>query len=105
MGDELFAALAAEVGARLTPLGHAPDARPFHPHLTLGRCKAPADLRPLLERLGDAAVGAAWTVAEVVVYESRLQRAGAQYVPRAAITLPAGPPPRLTSSRPSTPTI
>jgi 2'-5' RNA ligase len=91
-GSELLTALATAVGERLTPLGHPPETRRFHPHLTLGRCKAPTDLRRLLEELGDPPVGDVWTVAEVVVYESRLQRAGARYVPRAAITLLAGPP-------------
>jgi 2'-5' RNA ligase len=77
--------LAAEVGRRLRPLGHEPEDRPFHAHLTVARLKTPRDLRPLR---GDEAFGRPWLVDEVVVYESRLRRSGAEYVPRAAIPLP-----------------
>jgi hypothetical protein len=37
--------------------------------------------------LGSAPVGPAWPVSEVVVFESQLRRAGAQYIPRARIPL------------------
>jgi 2'-5' RNA ligase len=83
----LLQQLAAAVGALLTPLGHEPEARAFHPHLTLARCKTPADLRPVVAALGSDPVGPAWTVSEVVVFESRLRSAGAEYIPRARIPL------------------
>jgi len=88
-GSELFGALAREVGTRLAPLGYEPEERPYHAHLTLARCKAPADVREVLDAADAAVVGNAWLVDEVVVYESRLHRTGAEYVPRAAI--PLGP--------------
>jgi 2'-5' RNA ligase len=88
-GGDTFAALAREVGARLAPLGHEPEARPYHAHLTLARAKVPADLRPLVGAHAAVVVGASWPVHEVVVYESRLRRAGAEYVPRAAVELRA----------------
>jgi 2'-5' RNA ligase len=86
-GAELLQQLAAAVGALLRPLGHEPEARPFHAHLTLARCKTPTDLRPVLAALGPGPVGPPWTMSDVVVYESRLRRTGAQYVPRATIPL------------------
>lgn len=88
-GAELLVQLAAAVGALLAPLGHAPEERPYHPHLTLARLKVPSDVRPLVEQLGPGAVGGAWTVRDVVVYESRLRRSGAEYEARARIPLPA----------------
>ena len=85
-GDELFGALAREVGERLTPLGHTPEARAYHAHLTLARIKTPADVRAAL--VSDApAVGDAWLVDEVILYESRVRRTGAEYVPVAVVAL------------------
>jgi 2'-5' RNA ligase len=86
-GADTFAALAAEVGARLAPLGHEPEARAFHAHLTLARFKTPVDASAILAA-GLDAVGPPWLVDEVTVFESRLRRSGAQYVPRSAIRLP-----------------
>jgi 2'-5' RNA ligase len=88
-GAELLTQLAAAVGVLLAPLGHEPEARAYHPHLTLARWKAPADLRGLCDALGGAPVGDAWTVDEVVVYESRLARSGARYTAR--VRIPLGP--------------
>src|SRR5262249_43931225 len=45
-GIEHVTQLAASVGALLRPLGHDPEARPFHPHLTLARLKTPTEVRP-----------------------------------------------------------
>ena len=87
-GAALFEALASEVGARLAPLGHEPEARRFHAHLTLARLRAPADVRTELGNADATAVGAPWTVREVVVYESRLRRTGAEYLPRTILPLP-----------------
>jgi 2'-5' RNA ligase len=85
-GDELFGALAREVGKRLAPLGHEPETRPYHAHLTLARCKVPGTVPASLAGAG-VVVGGQWPVGEVVVYESRLRPDGAEYVARAAIPL------------------
>ena len=84
-GEELFAALAAEVAVRLRPLGFEPEARAFHPHLTLARLKTPADVTSLVD---DRPVGRQWTVDTLTVYESRTRPTGAEYVARASIPLP-----------------
>lgn len=90
MGAEWLAQVAAAVGALLAPLGHEPEARPYHGHLTLARWKTPADLRPVVDALGDGAVGPEWTASEVVLFESRLRRTGAEYEPRLRVPLSPG---------------
>ena len=86
-GAELLTHLAAEVGTLLAPLGYEPDDRPFHPHLTLARCKRPTDLRDAITALGEEPVGVPWTVDEVVLYESDLRNDGARYTRRASVAL------------------
>jgi 2'-5' RNA ligase len=71
-------------------LGFEPENRAFTPHITLGRSKAPAGARVLREMLETAPPPETelMTVRQVIVFESRLLPAGAQYTPRA--TLPLG---------------
>jgi len=87
-GEEFLTTLAGEVAARLAPLGFDPEDRRFHPHLTLGRTRTATDVRAIVERLEARDFGPAWTVRDIVLYESRLLRSGAEYVPRAVVTLP-----------------
>jgi 2'-5' RNA ligase len=87
VGAELLFALARAVAARLEPNGFVPEARAYHPHLTLGRARSPTDLRATVAELRTRGFGPEWTVGSIVVYESNARRAGAQYVPRAAISL------------------
>jgi 2'-5' RNA ligase len=65
--------LAAAVSAAARGAGAGPhDAdRGFTPHLTLARCRAPADVRDLVARL-DAYQGPGWTVTEIYLIRSRL---------------------------------
>jgi 2'-5' RNA ligase len=88
-GGEALAGLARAVAELLQPLGFVPEDRPYHPHLTLGRTKVACDLRAVVARLDACELGPAFSIDEVVVYESRLRRAGAEYVPRAVIRLPS----------------
>lgn len=77
-------ALAAEVEDCMAELGFARETRPFHPHLTLGRLKegGVAFWQPLSERqVGSGAPG------EVVLYQSVLQRQGAEYDALARVAL------------------
>jgi RNA 2',3'-cyclic 3'-phosphodiesterase len=74
-GGPPLAALAAAVDAAMAPLGFAREARPFRGHLTLGRVRSPADVRPLahaVDAAGALAFGA-WTAREIVLFESRFQ--------------------------------
>ena len=86
-GAELMIQLATAVGSLLQPLGFEPEARPYHAHLTLARLKTPADVREPVGALGDALFGPRWPVEEVVVYESRLRRSGAEYAPFTRVPL------------------
>jgi RNA 2',3'-cyclic 3'-phosphodiesterase len=49
------------------------EERRYRPHLTLGRCRTPVDVRDRLEADGDYA-GPAWTVGEFVLVRSHLGR-------------------------------
>jgi 2'-5' RNA ligase len=70
-----------EVRARLDGLVHSTDERDYHPHLTLGRVKSPAGLRPvlLLEGLESRVFGVV-RVAAVTLFESRLSSSGPTYI-------------------------
>ena len=61
-------------------------------HVTLARCKSPTDLRAAVAAVGAGPVGPAWMVDEVVLFESRTRREGAEYVERATFRLHSGGP-------------
>ena len=71
--------LAGAVAAGLAPLGHEPDRKGFHPHLTVARLKVPDDVGEVLAAIGPEAVGEAFTVGELVLYQSRLSPKGPTY--------------------------
>lgn len=90
-GDrEPLAALVADLGARLAPLGFPPETRPFSPHLTLGRTRDPRGARGLEAAIEAAAKGEPCTfrVAEVTLFRSHLSPRGARY--EALQTFPLG---------------
>ncbi|HWP65115.1 MAG TPA: RNA 2',3'-cyclic phosphodiesterase [Candidatus Limnocylindria bacterium] len=73
----------------LEPLGLVPDPKPFTPHVTLGRVRAPqrgADLRGALAAAQPSEAGA-WTPEAVVLYQSRLGADGAVHEPLARLPL------------------
>jgi 2'-5' RNA ligase len=76
-----LSALVTALGARLTPLGFAPEARPFSAHLTLGRARDPRGAPGLGGALAAAAQdgGVAWRAAELVLFESHLSPKGPRY--------------------------
>ena len=86
-GGDALEALASAVAGLLRQLGHEPEDRAVHPHLTLARLQRPADVRTLVGALGTSPVGADWTVREVILYESILRREGARYEPWSRIAL------------------
>jgi 2'-5' RNA ligase len=86
-GGPFLVQLVAAVGALLGPLGYPPEDREYHPHLTLARWKTPADLRETVTALETGPVGPAWTVEEVVLFESLTKPTGAEHVERARFAL------------------
>lgn len=76
-----LAALAADIDARLEPLGSPRENRAFRPHLTLARFDSHAGvprLRDALAKLGLPEFGRT-SATEFHLYESQLQRGGAIY--------------------------
>lgn len=90
--------LYARVVAALAPLDRAPDAKPFRPHITLGRVRRDArpeqaaELGVAVRELGNSQSPVSWAVDQVVVYRSDLQRAGPRYMPLETIALGAAAP-------------
>lgn len=73
-GDQrALAALAATVGAASRRAGAPPasEGRGYQPHLTLARCRTPADVRPLVATL-DSFTGTSWTAGDIYLIRSRL---------------------------------
>ena len=73
--------LFAGIEAALRPLGIEPDARPFHPHVTLGRNKVRFDFQALFSLLAEKSslfLGE-WPVASFQLFSSRLAPAGPVY--------------------------
>ncbi len=69
-----LAALAASVAAGSRRAGAPPasQSRRYEPHLTLARCRAPADVRTLVATLAGFA-GTPWTASEIYLIHSRPQ--------------------------------
>jgi 2'-5' RNA ligase len=79
-GIDSLRSVEREVSSRLEQLISPADDRDYHPHVTLGRVKNPAGLRPvaLLEGLTDVPFGVV-QVAAVTLFESRLSSRGPTY--------------------------
>lgn len=76
-GDEPLRLLAASLDAALARRGFGRADRPFEPHLTVGRLRAPADW---LDRMVAArAVGARFTVDRLQLVKSTLSPGGSRY--------------------------
>lgn len=81
-GDvESLAALAADLGRRLAPIGYPPEARPFSPHLTLGRAREGRGAAGIGGGLAELAAweGIAWRASEICLVKSVLSPSGARY--------------------------
>jgi 2'-5' RNA ligase len=99
-GAEGLAAAHAELGARLQAVGLVPDARPFSPHLTVGRVKTASGLFwPRVCGAAEAPSTRAWTLPACTLFQSHLSPAGPTY--RALLAIPfagAMPQPPESSS-------
>jgi 2'-5' RNA ligase len=87
-GARALGALAASVTEAMAPIAGAPDALPFHPHLTLARLGRHADLRAAVAQSPrPTPVGPRWTVDRVVLFESVTASTGARYRAHAEVEL------------------
>lgn len=87
--SEPLLALHGAIDLALGDAGVEPDTRPFHPHLTLARC-APHAPEPLLREWVAAQRELAcppYAARRFVLFESRLQRQGAEHRCRRAFAL------------------
>ena len=84
-GSEPAAALASTVEARCREAGLEPESRAFSAHLTLARARARDGAA--LPELGPPPALPAWRAGELVLYRSRLGRAGSVYEPLETIRL------------------
>jgi 2'-5' RNA ligase len=82
------------VDEAVEPLGFNREARPFKPHLTLGRWRNsgtnPDKLRQELDRWKDSALGESW-VKEIVLFQSLVTPQGAVYSPLHILSLADSP--------------
>lgn len=86
-GAGTLAKIARKLDSAARAIGAPREHRPFEAHLTIGRFREPT--RVELER-ATPPDSVAWTVREVVLFESRLSPGGARYVPLARLPLGAG---------------
>ena len=88
-GAEELSALAGKTETACAALGYEPEARPYRPHLTLGRARIPSDMADaaaLLTKCAKDSFGVI-DVDEAVVYMSELRKSGPVYSPMARIPL------------------
>jgi len=72
-------------------VGFPPDGKPFRPHITLGRVKSGAALpRAAPELLGQIGLDVAFEAVQLVLFESRLTRAGAEHTATLTLDLAGG---------------
>ncbi len=80
--------LQQRIDEALAALGFPTENRPFRPHLTLGRVKAPFNLPTIVKTLlAHQFPPIAFPVTEVILMRSQLQRNGARYTPLVHIPL------------------
>lgn len=82
-GREVFTLLQKQIETQLEKIGFQPEARPFHPHLTLGRMKSSRGKEELVERIEkhkEEEFGAV-QVERVVLFKSDLRPSGPIYTP------------------------
>ena len=83
--EGVLAQLGGAVEQGVTALGFAAEKRAFRPHLTLGRMREPADLRPLFATRTTPMAGG--RLDALTLYESKLGKEAAVHTPLARIAL------------------
>jgi 2'-5' RNA ligase len=83
--------LAADVEARMVALGFPREERAYHPHVTIGRVKTPADCAPLLAPVASLSFGTS-TIREVTLFESVMKSVGSEYTPLFRLPFASAPP-------------
>jgi RNA 2',3'-cyclic 3'-phosphodiesterase len=84
-GEVESAALAAAVELECGRAGLESEPRAYHPHLTLARARARDGVA--LPELAPPPATEGWRAGELILYRSRLGRAGSVYEPLRSITL------------------
>jgi RNA 2',3'-cyclic 3'-phosphodiesterase len=77
-----LADLAERVDRAAVKLGFEPEARAFHPHVTIARLKQPGDVGGLLEEVSEQEFRKS-AIDSVVLFESEMKSTGSEYRPRA----------------------
>jgi len=98
-GQESLAALHAETGARLRPLGFEAERRPYSAHVTIARVKdAPRGSGPIVREVLSSTPADAGTsaVSAVTLFRSRVSSRGATYEPLARVPVHPGLRPSRT---------
>lgn len=76
--QDTMASVADRLGRNLSEAGIPFDGKPFKSHITVGRCKGPADLSGFFSRYGDTEF-ARFTCEEILVMRSVLGPSGAKH--------------------------
>jgi 2'-5' RNA ligase len=82
--------LVSDIEGAMAQLGFEREARPYHPHVTIGRVKDGRDAEELVARHAQSDFGSS-LVREVVVYESIMKTKGSEYVALHRLPLDAAP--------------
>ena len=101
-GADKLEALAQRVQTAMTPLGFAPEGREFHPHVTMGRCRAGADLSQVLNPLSER-VFSKTSATSLVLYESKMNPGGSEYRAEAEWSFEPSSKPRQRQTEPVQP--
>lgn len=84
-----LAAMARSLDERLARLGYPAETRAYHPHVTIGRIKAPADVSAAIDPLSDRMFSET-SVDSICLYESFMKSSGSEYVVLASWPLRGG---------------
>ncbi len=86
-GAEELASLATAVSDATARLGFVADERPLRPHVTLARSSRARDLRTTVHALDDGGESPAWSVVDVVLFDSDTRADGAVHTEQARFRL------------------